>query len=99
MSDISERFSKAVEFLKKNGYAKNDGEIARRIGSHKSSMSMALDGTRGPGWGMLLDLCDAYPINFWWLRSGKGSMVREDREVVLLKRIEELEKEIARLKG
>lgn len=99
MNEMSERLRTAVEFLKRNGYARVDAEIARSIGVQVSSFCMVLNGTRVPGWGLLLDLCDVYPIDFRWLRTGKGGMVKEDREAALLKRIEELETENARLKG
>ena len=92
MNEISQRFRQAVDFLKKNGYAKSDSEVAGKIGVQKSTFSMSTNGSRPPTWDMLLDFCDIYPIDFWWLRTGKGSMVKEERELVLLKRIEELEK-------
>lgn len=88
------RLREAVDFLKKNGYAGSDSGVAERVGVSKSTLCMAMNGTRMPTWGMLLDLCDVYPVNFWWLRSGRGAMVREDREAALLKRIEELEREL-----
>lgn len=91
MNELSQRFRQAVDFLKKNGYAKSDSDVARRIGVLKSTFSMSVKGARPPTWDMLLDFCDAYPIDFWWLRSGKGSMVKGDRELMLLRRIEELE--------
>lgn len=91
MNELSLRFRQAVDFVKKNGYAKSDSEVARKIGVLKSTFSMSANGSRPPTWDMLLDFCDAYPIDFWWLRTGKGSMVKGDRELVLLKRIEELE--------
>lgn len=98
MSTTSERLREAVDFLKKNGYAKSDSAIAGKVGVLKSTFSMSMKGTRPPTWDMLLDLCDMYPINFQWLRSGEGSMVKEDREAALLKRIEELEKELRSLR-
>lgn len=99
MNELSERLRQAVEFLKRNGYARMDSEIARSVNVQVSTFCMVMNGTRVPNWGLLLDLCDVYPIDFRWLRTGKGSMVRVDREATLLKRIEELEKENARLKG
>ena len=98
MSEISERLRQAVDFLKKNGYAKNDSAIARRIGVVKSSFSMVTSGKRPPTWDMLLDFCDAYPIDFNWIRTGAGNMVKEDRELALLKRIEELERMLKELR-
>ena len=98
MNEISKRLREAVDFLKRNGYARSDADVARKVGVLKSTMCMSLNGSRTPTWEMLLDLCDAYPISFRWLRAGEGSMVKEDRETALLKRIEELEKELSRLK-
>ena len=98
MNELSERLREAVDFLRKNGYAKNASAIARRIGVTKSTMSMAMNGSRVPTWDMLLDLCDEYPVNFWWLRTGKGDIVKDEAEVRLLKRIRDLEDEIVRLK-
>ena len=63
-----------------------------------SSLCMSMNGTRVPTWELLLDLCDAYPINFAWVRTGAGDMIKEDREAALLKRIAELEAELRRLK-
>ena len=94
MNELSERLSLAVDFLKRNGYAGNNAEIARTIHVIESTFSMVLNGTRKPNWDLLLDLCDNYPINFWWLRTGKGSIVKEDRELHLLKRIADLEEEL-----
>ena len=99
MNELSERLRTAVEFLKRSGYAGSDLEIARSLHVQVSTFCMAMNGTRVPTWGLLLDLCDVYPIDFRWLRTGKGGMAKEDREAVLLKRIEELETEIASLKG
>ena len=99
MSELSDRFRLAVDFVKKNGYAKSSAEIAQALGVTKSTMSMAMNGIREPTWDLLLDFCDAYPINFWWFRTGKGGIVKKDRELELLKRIEELEKTIEQLKG
>lgn len=98
-NELSERFRQAADFLQANGYAKNDSAIAKKLGICKSTLCMALNGTRVPSWNMLLDFCDAYPVNFWWLRSGKGSIVRSDDEILLLKRIEELEQKLTEQKG
>lgn len=94
MNELSERFRQAVDFVKKNKYAKNDAAVADKIGVTKSTLSMALNGSRTPNWELLLNFCDAYPINFWWLRSGKGSIVKDEREIHLLKRIADLEEEL-----
>ena len=99
MGEISERLRKAVSFLKKNGYAKNNREVANRLGVTESTICMALNGTRPPTWDLILAFCDAYPIDFAWIRTGAGVMIKEDRELALLKRIAELEREIERLKG
>lgn len=98
MNELSQRLRQAVDFLKKSGYVKSDSEVAAKIGVLKSTFSMSIKGARVPTWDMLLDFCDAYPINFWWLRSGKGGMVKEENELRLLKRIEELEAIIEKLK-
>ena len=99
MNELSERLATAVEFLKRNGYADANTEIAKAIRVQVSTFCMVLNGTRVPSWGLLLDFCDVYPIDFRWMRTGKGDMVKSDRESVLLRRIEELEKENALLKG
>ena len=98
MNELSERLRLAVEFVKRNGYAKSNASIARRIGVLNSTLTMVTNGTRVPTWELLLDFCDAYPINFRWIRTGEGAMIREDRETALLKRIAELEAEVARLR-
>ena len=97
MSDLSDRFSKAVDFVKRNGYAKSSTEIARALGVTNSVISMAAKGDREPTWELLLDFCDIYPVNFWWLRTGQGSIVKGERELLLLKRSEELEKMVQQL--
>lgn len=99
MREVSERLRQAVAFIKKNGYAKSNREIAQRLGVTESTVCMALKGTRPPTWEMVLAFCDAYPVDFQWLRTGAGTMIKEDRELALLKRIAELEAEIERLKG
>ena len=98
MNELSERLNAAVDFVIRSGYAKNRSAIARRLGLTKSTMTMVTNGTRVPTWEMLLDFCDAYPIDFRWLRAGAGDMIKEDREAVLLKRIAELEAEVERLR-
>ena len=98
MNELSERLRLAVEFVKRNGYEKNNASIARRLGILKSTLTMATNGTRVPTWELLLDFCDAYPIDFRWIRTGAGAMIKEDRETVLLKRIAELEAEVERLR-
>lgn len=97
MNEISQRLQRALEFLKENGYAKSDAEISRTIGVTNSFLNMGKTGARVPTWDMLLNVCDHYPINFEWLRTGTGSMVKGARELALLKRIEELENKIAEL--
>lgn len=99
MNEISERFRQAVDFIKRSGYEKSDAAIARRLDTTSSIFCMELKGDRQPTWDRLLRFCDLYPINFWWLRSGEGMMVKGEREAALLRRIEELEQEIARMKG
>ena len=98
MNELCERLDKALDFILRNGYAKNYVEVARRLGVPYSTLSMTKTGKRVPTWGMLLDLCDIYPIDFRWLRTGKGSIVGEPREIFLLKRIAELEEELRRLR-
>ena len=98
MNEISQRLRQAVDFLKKSGYAKSDSEVAGKIGVLRSTFSMSTNGSRPPTWDMLLDFCDIYPIEFEWLRTGRGSMVKGDRELALLKRIEELEKIVNELR-
>ena len=99
MNELSERLRQAVAFLKKNGYAKSNREVASRLGVTESTVCMALKGTRPVTWDFVLAFCDAYPIDFTWVRTGAGTMIKEEREIALLKRIEELEREIERLKG
>lgn len=95
MNVLSERLKIAVDYLRLSGYAKSRSEIANRIGIHPPALSMCLNGDRVPTWGMLLDLCDIYPINFWWLRSGEGDMIGAcERELALRKKIEVLEQRI-----
>ena len=98
MNDISYRFTQAIEFVKKNGYEKSDAAIGRRIGFKSSAICMAKYGNRAPSWEMLLNFCDAYPISFEWLRTGDDSMIKGERELRLLKKIEELEGEILIMK-
>lgn len=98
MNELSERLNAAVDFVIRNGYAKNKSAITKRIGTLNSTLTMVTNGTRVPTWELLLDFCDAYPINFRWLRTGEGDMIKEDREAALLKRIAELEAEVQRLR-
>ena len=98
MGALSERLAQAVEFLKRNGYAKTNADVARALGVTNSAMSMAVKGSREPTWEMLLDFCDVYPIDIRWFRTGAGSMVRGGTELILLKRIEELELMVKQLK-
>ena len=99
MNDISHRLRTAVDYLKKNGLAKSDAEVARKIGYPRSCLCMSKKGTRAPSWDMVLSFCDHYPVNFWWLRSGEGGMIREDKTAALLRRISELENRIKELES
>ena len=98
MNELSDRFHQAVDFVKRNGYDRSDAAIARRMGVTASTICMASNGTRQPAPELLLAFCDHYPIDFRWLWTGKGNMLYEDRELMLLKRIEELEKTIEQLR-
>lgn len=98
MDGLSERLNTAIHFLRKNGYAGSYGEIANKLNVTNSTLSMTMNGTRVPTWEMLLNFCDIYPIDFWWIRTGDGSMIKGRRELELLKRIDELETELRRLK-
>lgn len=98
-NELSDRLKKAVEFLRRNGFAESNADIARKIHVRESTFCMVMNGTRVPRWDLLLDLCDNYPISLRWLRTGEGSMVKEEREIALLRRIEELEKEVERLRS
>ena len=98
MNELSERLRQAVDFLKRNGYAKKDIDVARRIGLPKSTMCMNLNGTRLPTLEQLAKFCDAYPIDFKWICTGAGGMVKDERELSLLRRIDALERELKQLK-
>ena len=95
MSDISNRFCQALEFVVSRGFARSESAIARKLGVTAPAISMAKSGEREPSWEMLLNFCDHYPINFWWLRSGEGDMIGNgDRVVSLLQQVKELEKRL-----
>lgn len=95
INSISQRLALAVDFLKKNGYARYDTDIARKVGVKYSALCMAMKGTRTPSWEMLLNFCDHYPISFWWLRNGEGDMIGDGNRIVsLLQEIKELEKRL-----
>lgn len=97
-NELSYRLKTAVDFLKENGYAKNDLEIARTIKVAQTSFCMSMKGDRVPTWGMLLNFCDCYPINFWWLKTGQGDMIgRSIREFALMQEIEALKQRISEL--
>lgn len=100
MNESSNRLRQAVDFLEHNGYAKNDGEIARKIGVLDTSLSNSLSGYRPPSIDLMLALCDHYPINFWWLRSGEGEMLhfKTESAIALLRKIAECEKTNAELR-
>jgi len=100
MSELSNRFRQALEFVLKNGYATNDSSVARELHVTVSTVNMAKKGEREPTWDLLLNFCDHYPINFWWLRSGEGDMIGNgDRQIALLQKIAALEKKISELEG
>lgn len=96
---LSQRFREAIDFLKRNGSFKTDGELAGIMKVAMATISMATTGMRPPSWELLLKFCDLYPISFDWLRTGRGKMVKGDYELSLLKRIEELERKIKALEN
>lgn len=90
----------AVDFLKENGFGRSDAAIARSVGLKPPVFCMDMNGDRAPTWETLLKLCDIYPINFWWLRSGEGEMVGGSiREHALLQKISKLEGRIKELEA
>jgi len=97
MNELSNRLQEAVDFIKRNGLARTDKEIAGALAIPASTLSMALSGMRTPTWELLLAVCDRYPIDFEWLRTGVGSMIKGGTVIALLKRIEDLEKIVADL--
>ena len=97
MCELSSRLKEAVEFIIKNGYAKNRVEISKKLGVTSSTLSMATNGFRDPTVDLMAKLCDIYPISLDWLRKGEGSMVKGARELELLRRIEILENRIKEL--
>lgn len=99
MGEISHRLRTAIAFLKRNGLAKNNIEIAAVLGLPPSTISMYVQGTRTPNGEFLLNFCDHYPIRLEWLRFGGEDMIKDTRELSLLKRIEELERKIAELEA
>lgn len=99
MNELSNRLKQSVVFLKEHGYARYDNDIARKMGVKPSTINMAINGSRIPNWDLLLNFCDNYPINFDWLRTGEGSMIKGEREYDLLRRIESLESRIRELEG
>lgn len=97
-NEISKRLRKAADYLKRQGIVQNDTDLAKQLDYSPTNLSMAINGVRTPSWQFLLDFCDRYNVSFDWLRTGAGTMFKENRELLLLKRIEELEKEIEELK-
>jgi len=97
MSEISERLSKCIDFLIYNGQAKSYTEVAKVLGVSNSALSMAITGYREPSLQLMVSLCDHYPVNLAWLRTGKGGMIAPG-ETPLLQRIAELEETIRELK-
>ena len=99
MNEMKERFSRAVTYVISSGLARSEREIARTIGVSPVSLNMAKTNYRGGhNWDIILAFCDHYPINFWWIRSGEGDMIGSgDRVVALLKKIGELEGQLAHL--
>lgn len=101
MNDLSKRLALAIDYIKEAGYERFDSSIARKIGVGYSTLNMAKSGERAPTWGMLLNLCDRYPVSFWWLREGSGKMTdgRTKREQALREKVMELEGRIRELEG
>lgn len=98
MNERSERLSSAIEYLCANGLASSQSDVARKLGVTCSTLNMAVKGSRAPAVELLLKLCDVYPINFWWLRSGEGEMLAMVRENRLMQIIAEKDKIIDDLK-
>lgn len=98
MNDTSKRLEKSIKFLIENHRARTQSEIAKKIGVSRPTLNMAMKGSRVPTLALMLDFCDYYPINFRWLRTGEGSMIRDD-DTVLLQKIAELEEKISILES
>jgi len=90
MNEISPRLKLALEFIRESKYERSDAAVARAVGVTYSNLCMCKMGKRKPTWDILIKLCDLYPINFEWLRTGDGVMVNR-REHELRKKIAELE--------
>ena len=97
MNEVSHRFQQALDFVIDKGLAQSEAKIAGELGVLPSALTMAKK--RGPSWDLLLKFCDRYHINFWWLRSGEGGMIKVEREIALLQKIAQLEAKIAELEN
>ena len=98
---VCERLKIAVQFIRKSGMARSYSAICRKAGLSIPSLNMSVMGHREPSLELILRLCDSYPINQKWLRTGEGPMIVPDiipQIEKLYERIEKLERENELLK-
>jgi len=70
---VSDRLQKIMDY-----YKINSGELARKIGVQKSSISHILSGRNKPSYTFLSKLIKAFPeINLKWFIGGEGEMITE----------------------
>jgi len=72
---VSDRLQKIMDY-----YKINSGELARKIGVQKSSISHILSGRNKPSYTFLSKLIKAFPeINLKWFIGGEGEMITEHK--------------------
>ena len=75
MNNISDRIEKILDY-----YQINSGELAKKIGVQKSSISHLLSGRNKPSFLFLSKLIKAFPeINIKWFLTGAGNMLEKDK--------------------
>ena len=85
---VSVRLQKIMDY-----YKINSGELARKIGVQKSSISHVLSGRNKPSYTFLSKLIKAFPeINLKWFISGEGEMITEHKVVKNMESFDDTEK-------
>jgi len=97
---MSRRLRLAVEFLTRNKIAKNQTEIAEKMGVKRSTLSMAMSGYRKIPLEVIMDFCEAYPMfDIRWLLVNQGVMIYDGTMERMLARISRLEQELEAYKS
>jgi plasmid maintenance system antidote protein VapI len=90
METITDRFSKAVDFLVKNKIVKSKGELSSMLNYKQTALSEILNGRSRVSAELARDFCKTYQISLQWLFYDEGEMFVEGAQLPKAEDLEEV---------